>query len=165
MLSVDYTLRRPFPTALQEAFDVYHWLRTAPDPELMDRLGFRPRQIVVIGDSAGGNLALSLALFVHHLLAGRPAGVHPALRPPDGIVGIYGAFLLVPFISPSRILSSIDTLINPEISLFLMAVYSGLLEEPKQRSWLSSMNLLASTGKHSSRQPLPADDHRQAQFK
>lgn len=144
VLSVDYSLRKPFPVALQEAFDVYYWLRTASKEKVTEKLGFYPKQIVLVGDSAGGNLSLSLAVFLHHILTEHPQRVHSSLRLPDGIVGIYGAYLLVPLISGSRILSSIDTLINPEILMFLMAVYSGVLKEPKRRSWLSSLNLFSS---------------------
>ena len=151
VLSVDYSLRKPFPVALQEIFDVYFWLRTAPKEKVIKKLGFYPKQIVLVGDSAGGNLSLSLAVFLHHLLTQHRQQVHSSLRLPDGIVGIYGAYLLVPLISGSRILSSMDTLINPEILMFLMAVYSGVLKEPKRRSWLASLNLFSSdtSGKQS----------------
>jgi epsilon-lactone hydrolase len=55
VLSVDYRLapEHPFPAALDDAVTAYCWL-------LAD--GAEPQQIVVMGDSAGGGLALSLLL-------------------------------------------------------------------------------------------------------
>jgi hypothetical protein len=140
VLSIDYSLCKAFPTALQEGFDVYHWLRTAAESEVRLKLGFYPKQIVLIGDSAGGNLSLSLAVFVHYLLMEHKAQLPASFRLPDGVFGIYGAFLLLPLISGSRILSSIDTLINPEILMFLMAVYSGVVQQPKPRTWAQTLN-------------------------
>jgi epsilon-lactone hydrolase len=55
VLSLDYRLapEHPFPAALDDAVTAYCWL-------LAD--GAEPRQIAVMGDSAGGGLALSLLL-------------------------------------------------------------------------------------------------------
>jgi acetyl esterase/lipase len=55
ILSVDYRLapEHPFPAALDDCLAAYHWL--------LER-DFRPGDIVLGGDSAGGNLALALLL-------------------------------------------------------------------------------------------------------
>jgi acetyl esterase/lipase len=55
VLSIDYRLapEHPFPAALDDAVTTYRWL-------LAD--GADPRRIAVMGDSAGGGLALSLLL-------------------------------------------------------------------------------------------------------
>ncbi len=52
-LMVDYRLapEHPFPTALDEAFKAYHWLLEQ---------GHKADNIVIAGDSAGGNLVLAL---------------------------------------------------------------------------------------------------------
>ncbi|MDU9393926.1 alpha/beta hydrolase [Pseudomonas sp. zfem002] len=52
-LLVDYRLapEHPFPAALNDALKAYRWLQNQ---------GIRPENIVIAGDSAGGNLVLSL---------------------------------------------------------------------------------------------------------
>jgi len=55
ILSVDYRLspEHPYPADLNDALTAYHWLLAQ---------GYKPEQIGVYGDSAGGGLALSLTL-------------------------------------------------------------------------------------------------------
>ncbi|MDF1723485.1 MAG: alpha/beta hydrolase [Alcanivorax sp.] len=52
---VDYRLapEHPFPAASNDCFAAYHWLL---------KQGFHPKDIVIAGDSAGGNLVLSTLL-------------------------------------------------------------------------------------------------------
>src|SRR5262245_37351890 len=59
-LMVDYCLapEHPYPTALEECLAAYRWL--------LDQ-GFKARDIVIAGDSAGGNLAMAT---LQHLKAG-----------------------------------------------------------------------------------------------
>jgi acetyl esterase/lipase len=55
VLSVDYRLapEYPFPAALEDCTKAYQWLL---------RKGFKPSNIVIAGDSAGGNLTLTTIL-------------------------------------------------------------------------------------------------------
>ncbi|MFD8497380.1 alpha/beta hydrolase [Amycolatopsis sp. NPDC059657] len=73
VLNVDYRMlpRNPISSAVSDGVDGYKWLLSN---------GFRPEQIVVAGDSAGGYLAFMVALAVAELDLPRPAGV-AALSP------------------------------------------------------------------------------------
>lgn len=55
VLSLDYRLapEHVFPAALDDALDAWNWLLAQ---------GYAPQNILVVGDSAGGNLALALTL-------------------------------------------------------------------------------------------------------
>jgi len=55
VLSVDYRLapEHPYPAALQDCTKAYQWLL---------RQGFKPSNIIIAGDSAGGNLTLTTIL-------------------------------------------------------------------------------------------------------
>ncbi|TSE01145.1 alpha/beta hydrolase [Skermania sp. ID1734] len=66
VLSLEYRLapEHPYPAALHDALDTLAWLRTSGSS-----LGVDPDIISVGGDSAGGNLAAALCLYLrdHHL--------------------------------------------------------------------------------------------------
>ena len=55
VLSIDYRLapEHPFPTPLEDCLTAYSWLLS---------LGYKPENIVITGDSAGGNLTLATLL-------------------------------------------------------------------------------------------------------
>ncbi|KAH7343936.1 Alpha/Beta hydrolase protein [Rhizoctonia solani] len=78
VLSVDYRLSKthpyppvaPFPTALLDALAGYIYVTRT--------LGFKPQNVIVSGDSAGGNLALALARYLRdstELGLGMPGGL------------------------------------------------------------------------------------------
>lgn len=57
VLSVDYRVapEHPYPAALLDAIEAYQWLL---------ELGYDGEQIIVVGDSAGGGLALALSMWL-----------------------------------------------------------------------------------------------------
>ena len=57
VLSVDYRVapEHPYPAALLDAIEAYRWLL---------ELGYSGEQIIVVGDSAGGGLALALSMWL-----------------------------------------------------------------------------------------------------
>jgi acetyl esterase/lipase len=65
-LAVDYRLapEHPFPAALDDCLTAYIWLLTE---------GTSPREIVIAGDSAGGNLTLATLLALHDAREPLPA--------------------------------------------------------------------------------------------
>lgn len=98
MLSVDYSLapQCPYPHALNECFYVYAWALANAD-----KLGWTGERICVTGDSAGGNLAVAVALKC----------IQESLRRPDGIVLFYPVLSVEIAVSPSRFLSLMDPLL------------------------------------------------------
>ncbi len=80
VLSVEYRLStagphfppaNPFPAALLDAVSAYNYV--------VSQVGFKPDDIILMGDSAGANLALALT---RYLLT----GLVPSLRPPKGLI-------------------------------------------------------------------------------
>lgn len=69
VLSVDYRVapEHPFPAALDDCVMTYRWL--------LEEKEYKPGQIVVAGDSAGGGLALALILYLKDHNMPLPAGV------------------------------------------------------------------------------------------
>lgn len=97
LLSVDYKLapEHPYPTAVHECLYAYVWaLQNAP------RIGTLAERVVFAGDSAGGNLAVAVALKVNEL----------GVRAADGICVAYPSLLVTMAWSPSRLLSFFDPL-------------------------------------------------------
>jgi acetyl esterase/lipase len=68
VLSVEYRLapEQPFPAALDDSLAVYRWLLAH---------GYEGRDIALMGDSAGGGLALALALAVKNAKLPLPAAI------------------------------------------------------------------------------------------
>lgn len=94
VLSLDYKKapESPYPYALNECYDVYHTI-IASRGRCMGLSGEHEPKIVVSGDSAGGNLAVSMVLMI--LQSGstqtrRWQGEY-AIPPPIGVVLIYPA--------------------------------------------------------------------------
>ena len=60
IFSIDYRLapKSKFPDALNDCWQVYHYLVENAEKEL----GIIPNKIVLVGDSAGGNLAAALTI-------------------------------------------------------------------------------------------------------
>jgi len=57
VISLDYRLgpKNPYPAALEDAIAAYEYLRN---------IGYRPNNIIFVGDSAGGGLVLALSLYL-----------------------------------------------------------------------------------------------------
>ena len=78
-------------------------------------LGWSGKRIVVVGDSAGGNLCLSLTLRC----------VLEGVRTPDAVMAFYPALNVNLALSASRMLASMDTLLNHGVLETCLAAYSG----------------------------------------
>jgi acetyl esterase/lipase len=98
VFSVDYSLGPEFkyPVGFNECFFFYHWLVSQDNA-----LGIKPRKIVLAGDSAGGNLAVAVAL----------KAVEAGIRIPDGVVAAYPALDCTKSATPSRLVFGNDILV------------------------------------------------------
>jgi len=130
ILSVDYALKTNFPISLQQVLDVYFWA-ISNSPDVSEILGCEPEKIVLAGDSAGANLVTSVVLILNDL-RNLDAKFRVDIKMPESIISIYGAFLLSPLISPSRVIAATDPLISPSILLFCGGIYTGLVYKSSQ---------------------------------
>eukprot|EP01118_Nematostelium_gracile_P017756 TRINITY_DN7690_c0_g2_i1.p1 TRINITY_DN7690_c0_g2~~TRINITY_DN7690_c0_g2_i1.p1 ORF type:complete len:308 (-),score=50.78 TRINITY_DN7690_c0_g2_i1:8-901(-) len=101
ILSVDYRLapEYPFPIQLTECYYAYMWAVTN-----CHKLGTTAKRIVIIGDSAGGNLAAAVSLMA----------ANQKTRIPDGLILIYPALYMHFVPSASRLLSAIDPMLHTQ---------------------------------------------------
>ncbi|XP_051776588.1 hormone-sensitive lipase-like isoform X1 [Erpetoichthys calabaricus] len=113
ILSVDYSLspETPFPRALEECFYAYCWAL-----KNCSMLGWTGDYVCLAGDSAGGNLCLTVSL--------RAAAC--GIRIPDGIMAAYPATLLKATPLPSRLLATFDLLLPLSVLMKCLGAYTGL---------------------------------------
>uniref|UniRef100_A0A8C1AE30 Hormone-sensitive lipase n=1 Tax=Cyprinus carpio carpio TaxID=630221 RepID=A0A8C1AE30_CYPCA len=112
ILSVDYSLapEAPFPRALEECFYAYCWAI-----KNHNLLGWTGERVCLAGDSAGGNLCVTVSM---------RAAAH-GVRMPDGIVAAYPATLLTVYASPSRLLTLMDPLLPLSVLARCLSAYAG----------------------------------------
>ena len=89
-----------FPTGLQDCLDTYLFV-TSGRPEVKDFLGFHPKKIVLTGDSAGGNLAVSVTFALNEIRRNNPSA---KIKMPDAVVVQY------PYSDPSMVMTPSEAL-------------------------------------------------------
>eukprot|EP01126_Amoeba_proteus_P063663 TRINITY_DN8797_c0_g1_i9.p1 TRINITY_DN8797_c0_g1~~TRINITY_DN8797_c0_g1_i9.p1 ORF type:complete len:441 (+),score=66.59 TRINITY_DN8797_c0_g1_i9:420-1742(+) len=99
IVSVDYTLApsKLWPHQVEECFYVYNWLVD------QNPWGINPSEIILGGDSAGGNLA---AVTMMKILQ-----ENTTIRHPDGLLLAYPALNLTSTVSPSRVMFVNDVVV------------------------------------------------------
>ncbi|XP_067419879.1 hormone-sensitive lipase isoform X1 [Emydura macquarii macquarii] len=132
LLSVDYALapEAPFPRALEECFFAYCWaLRNCR------LLGSTAQRVCLAGDSAGGNLCLTVSM--------RAAAF--GIRLPDGVMAAYPVTLVRAAASPSRLLTLLDPLLPLSVLCKCLSAYAGTEpaeDEPLGLEKLSPVNMM-----------------------
>uniref|UniRef100_A0A8R1HXG5 Hormone-sensitive lipase n=2 Tax=Caenorhabditis japonica TaxID=281687 RepID=A0A8R1HXG5_CAEJA len=113
VVSVEYSLapENPFPRPTEEVLFAYSWIINNPAA-----VGWTGEKIVMVGDSAGGNLIMSVNIRLIQL---------NIKRQPDGLVLCYTPFLFQYLPSPSRMLSVMDPLLHMGVVLRCVAAYTG----------------------------------------
>ncbi|KAL7381786.1 hypothetical protein ABVT39_011252 [Epinephelus coioides] len=113
VLSVDYSLspEAPFPRALEECFYAYCWALNN-----CHLLGSTAERVCLAGDSAGGNLCITVSM----------KAMTSGIRVPDGVMAAYPATLLTTDASPSRLLTLIDPLLPLGVLAKCVNAYAGV---------------------------------------
>ncbi|KAK7898469.1 hypothetical protein WMY93_019322 [Mugilogobius chulae] len=119
VLSIDYSLspEAPFPRALEECFYGYCWAL-----KNCHLLGSTAERVCLAGDSAGGNLCITVSM----------KAMSCGVRVPDGIMAAYPATLLTTDASPSRLLTAIDPLLPLGVLAKCLNAYTGMGSESIQ---------------------------------
>jgi hormone-sensitive lipase len=101
IFSVDYRLapKDKFPAALNDVWQVYYWIVRYSEAFL----GIKPGKIILVGDSAGGNLVCAVTVMA----------IERGFRVPDGLVLCYPALSLSRDIFTPSLLLAIDDPILP----------------------------------------------------
>ena len=96
IFSVDYRLapQDQFPAALNDVWQTYYWLVLNAE----SRLGIKPDKIILVGDSAGGNLISAVAIMA----------IERGFRKPDGLILCYPAMSLSKLRFTPSILLAVD---------------------------------------------------------
>ena len=108
VFSVDYRMPpdHPFPSAPEDCFKVYKFLIN----HINKYFNISPKKIILAGDSAGGNLALSTTALI----------MKNNLPIPYGIYAAYPACELQKRFSPSKIHAFTDPLLYPSMLLLCL---------------------------------------------
>lgn len=112
ILSIDYSLapEAPYPRALEEVLYAYAWALKHANT----LLGSTAKKVILVGDSAGGNLNLGITLKCMHL----------NIRKPDGIFMAYTPVRIEFVPSPSRMLCLTDPLVPFGFMLRCLKAYA-----------------------------------------
>lgn len=116
---------RAYPHGIQDLLDAYLFI-TSESPAVKDYLGFYPKNIVITGDSAGGNLALSLTLILHEL---SKVSTDTCIIMPRAIYLLYPTANSACDISASRSMCTFDPILNIAAVFSVAQAYTGLYEK------------------------------------
>jgi hormone-sensitive lipase len=116
VLSIDYRLapENPFPAALDDVWQTYLWILH----HAKDSLGVLPNKLVIVGDSAGGNLALALCLKC----------IEKGVRLPTGLVLAYPAVNLDKSSFSPSLIYTLEDLLVPHT--FLKLCLDSYIQDP-----------------------------------
>ena len=89
---------------MQELLDIYLYL-TSNLPEVKNLIGFQPENIILLGDSAGAVLILSLTLILNDIRN------RINVKMPSKLIAIYPVITLSSRLSPSRLFAFFDILL------------------------------------------------------
>jgi len=112
--SIDYRLapKDPYPAGLDDVWQGYLWIMNYAE----NILGIKTKRVLLVGDSAGANLALALSLRL----------IRAGLQPPTGLLLFYPALTIDPHTSsPSTFQAISDVVMSPSILKLCVQAYLG----------------------------------------
>ena len=132
IISIDYILspEGKYPQALQQVLDAYIWLIDPTNEEIKQTIGFNPTQVLLCGDSAGGNLMTALCLVLNDIRL----YCHYNIQMPKSLLCIYTPLILKLCLSPSRIMTAFDALIPIGVLLACLEAYVDINEQDLEKS-------------------------------
>lgn len=118
---IDYSLapKAPYPRALEECVYAYSWA-------LLNayKLGSTADKVILVGDSAGGNLMIALTM----------KAIELRIRKPDAVLAIYTPVLVEFVPSPSRLLCLMDPLLPFGFMMRCLKAYVGSSGSSEEKS-------------------------------
>lgn len=128
ILSVDYQLRAAYPRAIQDVLDVYLKLFTINTSDEFNKaeklFGFKPENVILVGDSCGGNLILSLLCCLNDIR--RERLIESKIIMPFALTAIYPVFDLRCVCSPSKIIGLFDPVLSNSNLMAMHGSYGSL---------------------------------------
>ncbi|VDK48256.1 unnamed protein product [Anisakis simplex] len=136
VVSIDYSLapENPYPRPTEEVLYAYAYIVNNPS-----EFGWTGERLCMVGDSAGGNLIMSVNLRLIEL---------NVKRKPDGLVLCYTPFLFQYLPSPSRLLSFMDPLLHMGVVLRCVDAYTRQTNEIDSESSTSSNSAVRASCKN-----------------
>lgn len=122
IVSVDYTLKAKFPRQFQDSLDAYLWLISG-HPQVEQTIGFQPKKVIVVGDSAGGMIVMSTIFLLNEI---RKKSSDYKIIMPEAVITFYGAFWLNAEWSPSKLMSMFDPILHYGNILAIAGCFSGI---------------------------------------
>jgi len=130
LFSIDYRLapENPYPNGLEDCWNVYSWMVNTG----LSQMNLFPEKIVLIGDSAGGNLITSLTTIC----------VMNNFRIPDLLIPIYPVFQMTSdVLLPSVMFSLTDPLLNTGFGGLVFSAYTGGDKSLKKSYMISPLRM------------------------
>lgn len=119
LFSIDYRLapEHPYPAALEDCWQVYYWVLNYSQKHL----NINPSKIIMVGDSAGGNLASCVTIM----------SIKNGFKVPDGLILPYPAMTISKnAVIPSIFYSLTDPILNLNFLNLCFKSYLGNVRDP-----------------------------------
>ena len=130
IISIDYALapENKYPAGIQDVLDVYLFL-TSGSEKVQQLLGFQPTNIVLAGESAGGNMAIALAIALQMISrTGAPVIM------PKGVSIQFPCAVAAPVGYPSNAFFSMDPTLTAALCGIVFTEYAEV-DPPAPHGW------------------------------